>query len=97
MGYLEYEELSALQRAKFQVAGTQLSNRLINSGPFNGGLQNWSVLGALQKLISGKQISAKEKQQLKTELYKRSGANVQSRRSYASEKKLENIFWKKLK
>ncbi|MDQ6479144.1 SoxR reducing system RseC family protein [Dyadobacter sp. LHD-138] len=97
LGYLEYEKLSVSQRAKFQVAGTQLSNRLINSGPFNGGLQNWSVLGALQKLISGKLISAKEKQQLKTELYKRSGANVQSGRSYASEKKLENIFWKKLK
>lgn len=97
LGYLEYDKLTTSQLAKFQIAGTQLSDRLMNSGPFNGGLQNWSVLGALQKLISGKSISADEKQKLKTELYKRAGANVQSGRSYVSEKKLENIFWKKLK
>jgi hypothetical protein len=97
LGYLEYDKLSTSQRARFQRAGTQLSDRLINSGPFNGGLQNWSVLGSLQKLISGKPISTAEKQLLKTELYKRAGAGVQSGRSYASEKKLENIFWKKLK
>lgn len=97
LGYLEYEKLSVAQQAKFQIAGTQLSNQLINSGPFNGGMQNWPVLGSLQKLISGKMISAKEKQQLKTELYKRAGTGLQSTRSYASEKKLENIFWKKLK
>jgi len=97
LGYLDYEKLSSGQKAKFQLAGTKLSDRLINSGPFNGGLQNWPVLGSLQKLISGKPISEVEKVRLKAELYKRSGAGLQSGRSYVSEKKLENIFWKKLK
>jgi hypothetical protein len=97
LGYLEYDKLSASQRIKFQVAGSKLSERLITSGPFHGGLQNWPVLGALQKLISGKQISAAEKQQLKTDLYQRSENYLQSSRSYVNEKQLENIFWKKLK
>jgi hypothetical protein len=97
LGYLEYDKMSNAQRAKFQVAGTQLSDRLMNSGPFNGGFQNWPVLGTLQKFISGKKITDTEKQQLKTELYKRAGANVQSGHSYVSEKKLETIFWKELK
>lgn len=97
LGYLEYDKLSTSQRARFQVVGAQLSDRLMNSDPFNGGFQNWPVLGALQKLLSGKQISATEKQELKTELYKRAGANIHSGRSYVSEKKLETIFWKKLK
>ena len=97
LGYLEYEKLSQAQRVRFGIAGSQLSSRLINSGPFNGGFQNWSVLGSLQKMISGKAITGKEKQQLKTELYKRSGARLETSGSYVSEKKLENVFWKKLK
>lgn len=97
LGYLEYEKLSANQRLKFQTAGSELSQRLINSGPFNGGLQNWPVIGSLQKLISGKPVTDNEKAALKTELYKRTGTGVQSSRSYASDKKLETIFWKKLK
>ena len=97
LGFLEYEKLNSAQLAKFRLAGAQLSDQLISSGPLNGGMQNWSVLGSLQKMISGKEVSDKEKQQLKTELYKRAGATLQSSRSYVSDKKLENIFWKKLK
>ena len=97
LGFLEYEKLNSAQLAKFRLAGAQLSDQLISSGPLNGGMQNWSVLGSLQKMISGKEVSDKEKQQLKTELYKRTGATLQSSRSYVSDKKLENIFWKKLK
>ena len=96
LGYLEYDKLNNTQQTQLQQAGSVLSERLMNSGPLNGGLQNWPVIGSLQKLVSRKALSVKEKQQLKTELYKRSDLTLQNKQGYSSDKKLEETFWKKL-
>ncbi|WP_221390959.1 hypothetical protein [Dyadobacter sp. NIV53] len=92
LGYLEYPKLNKSQQTKLQQAGSLLSERLMK-----GSLQNWPVIGSLQKLVSGKILSLKEKQQLKTELYKRTDHTEQSKQSYSSEKKLEDAFWKKIR
>ncbi|TDE18150.1 hypothetical protein [Dyadobacter psychrotolerans] len=97
LGYLDYMGSNTTRQNKLQLAGATLSERLMNSGPLNGGLQNWAVIASLQKLVSGKMLSDREKQQLKTELYKRSNPSVQSSRSYSSDKKLEEAFWKKMR
>lgn len=95
-GFLDYLQLSGEQKAKLRLAGGTLSARLINSGPFNGGLGNWAMIGSLQKLVSGKALSLKEKQQLKKDLFQYTNHSEQSRRGYSSDKKLEEAFWKKL-
>ena len=97
LGYLDYTGSNKTRQSGLRLAGAALSERLMNSGPLNGGLQNWAVIASLQKLVSGKMLSVKEKQELKTELYKRSNPSVQSSRSYSSDKKLEEAFWKKMR
>lgn len=97
LGFLEYRTLNHSQQAHLQQLGSTLSQRLIQSGPFNRGMQNWPVLAVLQKLVSGKVLDLQEKQQLKNELYKYSGRSELSRQHYSSEKKLESAFWKALR
>ena len=95
-GFLNYEKLNNEQQSRLRLAGGTLSDRLINSGPFNGGLGNWEFIGSLQKLVSGKTLSLKEKQHLKKDLFKYTNHSEQSRRGYSSDKKLEEAFWEKL-
>ncbi|MCE7040112.1 DUF4175 family protein [Dyadobacter sp. CY312] len=97
LGYLDYGRLNKSQQAKLQMAGSALSDRLINSGPLNGGLQNWAGIASLQKLVSGKSLTEKEKQQLKDALYKIADQTILNSRSYSSDKKLEEVFWKKMR
>ncbi|SKB46292.1 hypothetical protein [Dyadobacter psychrophilus] len=95
-GFLGYQKLDNEQQSRLRLAGGTLSDRLINSGPFNGGLQNWEMIGSLQKLVSGKALSLKERQHLKKDLFQYANRSEQSRRGYSSDKKLEAAFWKKL-
>jgi hypothetical protein len=97
LGFLDYGQLSKNQQAKLQLIGTELSERLINSGPLNSGLQNWSVIAYLQKWLSGKSLAPAEKLKLKNELYQRSAPALQTRAGYAGNKKLEEAFRKKLR
>ncbi|WP_026629885.1 hypothetical protein [Dyadobacter alkalitolerans] len=94
--FLDDEQLSSAKQAKLRLSGTALSDRLMKSGPFNGGLGNWEMIGSLQKLVSGTKLSLNEKQRLKTSLYKYTNHSEQSRSNYSSEKKLEEAFWRKL-
>jgi hypothetical protein len=94
LGYLETDQKSTRYQGQVQVAGSVLAERLLNSGPFNGGLDNWKVLASLQKLVSGKPLSAREKVDLKTELYKRTDPMLERNEGYRGEKKLEGTFWK---
>jgi len=97
LGYLDYGTLNKSQQASMQLAGSALSERLINSGPLNGGLKNWASIASLQKLVSGKVLAEKEKQQLKNSLYKIADQSKLNSKSYSSDKKLEEAFWKKMK
>jgi hypothetical protein len=97
LGFLDDGQLNKNQQAKLQLIGTELSERLINSGPVNGGLQNWSVIAYLQKWVSGKSLAPAEKLKLKNELYQRSAPALQTRAGYAGNKKLEEAFRKKLR
>ncbi|MCE7071940.1 hypothetical protein LZG74_16615 [Dyadobacter sp. CY327] len=95
-GFLGYEKLDNEQRARLRLAGTALSDRLMNNEPFNGGLGNWEMIGALQKLVNGRKLSSNEKQRLRNGLYKYTNHSEQSRSHYSSEKRLEEAFWRKL-
>ncbi|MCE7063803.1 hypothetical protein [Dyadobacter sp. CY326] len=95
-GFLEINDRSKNQQLSLQQIGAALSDRLINSGPFNGGLGNWEIIGSLQKLVSGKALTMKEMQHLKTDLAKYTDRSEQSKRGYLSEKKLEQAFWKRM-
>ncbi|NIJ55039.1 hypothetical protein [Dyadobacter arcticus] len=97
LGFLDYKILNKNQQARLQQSGSALSQRLIESGPFNGGLQNWPVIALLQKVVSGKSLSTEEKLLLKTELYPFSVQSVLSRQSYSSDTKLEQAFRKELR
>lgn len=95
-GFLDYTKLSNEQKSRLRLSGGTLSARLLNSGPFNGGLGNWEMIGSLQKLVSGKALSPREKQHLKKDLFQYTNHSEQSRHGYSSDKKLEEAFWKKL-
>jgi hypothetical protein len=97
LGFLDYKQPNKNQQAKLQMLGAELSERLINSGPVNGGLQNWDVIASLQKLVAGKTLAPAEKLKLKNELYQRSSPALQTRAGYAGNKKLEEAFRKKLR
>jgi hypothetical protein len=97
LGYLDYSSMNSTQKASMRLAGAELSERFMNSGPFNGGLQNWDVIGLLQKVVSGKSLSTEEKRRLETELYRHSHLSIQSKQSNSGDKKLESTFWKNLK
>lgn len=97
LGYLEIPDPNPLQKAAVGTLSLELTRRLSESGPFLGGLQNWAVLAALQKVATGKALNSKELAVLKTDLYRRTGAAMQSKPSWSGAKKLETAFWKHLK
>ena len=92
IGYLELPRLTAQQKQETLQLGNVLANQVMNSG-----VANWSVLGTLQKLASGKPISATEKTGLKTKLYALTSASEQTGPSYVSDRTLEKAFWRHLK
>ena len=92
LGYLDLPKLDARQRQTVQQLGNVLANNVVNSG-----MQNWSVLAGLQKLAVGKPLSAQEKTQLKTKLYVLTNTSEKTGPSYASDRTLQQAFWRKLK
>ncbi len=92
IGYLELPRLTAQQKQETLQLGNVLANQVINSG-----VANWSVLGILQKLASGKPISPTEKTGLKTKLYALTNASERTGPSYVSDRTLEKAFWRHLK
>lgn len=97
LGCLENSKLSKVEQAKQAALSAEIAQRLAESGPFNGGLQNWSMLAALQKLATGRSLSNAEMAGLKRDLYKRTDASLQSRPTWSGEKKLEAAFQKALR
>jgi hypothetical protein len=97
LGYLEKGRLPKDDQAKMAALGSEMVQRLTGSGPFNGGLQNWYMLAALQKLAAGRPLNDTEIVGLKRDLYKRTDAVLQSRSSWSGEKKLEAAFRKALR
>ncbi|WP_353718504.1 hypothetical protein [Dyadobacter sp. 676] len=97
LGYLEKGTLSRAEQGRLARLGMELTQRLIESGPFNGGLQNWDMIAALQKLTGGHKLTARETVVLKRGLYGRAGGTLKSRPGWAAEKKLEAAFWKALR
>jgi hypothetical protein len=94
--FLEAGKLTQNQKLRLQQTGAAFSDRLINSGPFNGGLGNWEMIGLIQKLVGGKVLSQNEDRLLRTNLMKYADRSEQSKGGYSSEKKLEQAFWKKI-
>ena len=91
---VEAQKLSGQQKQKVLVLGNYLSTRVMNSK-----LSDWSVLSVLQKLINDKDLSADEKAELKTKLYRLTGTTQPKgiiNKSYIGEKKLEKAFWKNI-
>ncbi len=91
LGYLELPKLSAAQQRDVQQVGTQLAETAINSG-----LKNWAVLGDLQKMASGKTLSANEKMRTKAFLLTLANPTWQTNSSHRSDPKLEAAFWREL-
>ncbi|MGF7214416.1 hypothetical protein GGR92_000556 [Spirosoma lacussanchae] len=91
LGYLDQPQLTVQQRFTVQQLGNALADRTLNSG-----LTNWSVLASLQKLTSGKPLSAAEKTSLKTRLYALSNPTKQTEAAYKSSPALERAFWRHL-
>ncbi|MFD2936447.1 hypothetical protein [Spirosoma flavum] len=92
LGYLDLPKLNTQQRQTMQQLGNALANGVVNSG-----LQNWSILASLQKLAGGKLITNVEKVQLKTKLYALAGASERTGPSYASDRALQQAFWRHIK
>ncbi|WP_420150600.1 hypothetical protein [Spirosoma sp.] len=92
LGYLDLPKLDARQRQTVQQLGNALANNVVSSG-----LQNWAILAGLQKLAVGKPLSSQEKTQLKTKLYVLTNASEQTGPSYASDRTLQQTFWRKLR
>ncbi|MGG7661881.1 hypothetical protein [Dyadobacter sp. BHUBP1] len=97
LGYLEKDRLPQNEQAKRAALSSEMAERLAESGPFNGGLQNWNMLAALQKLAAGRILSNTETTSLKRDLYRRTNAALQSRSSWSGDKKLEAAFRKALR
>lgn len=97
LGYLEKDELSKADAAKLAALGSEMVQRLTDSGLFNGGLQNWNMIAALQKLAGRRVLNDAEMVGLKRDLYKRTDAALQSRPSWSAGKKLEAAFRKALR
>ncbi len=91
LGYLELARLTTTQRNDVQQVGTQLAETTINSG-----LKNWAVLGDLQKLASGKKLTAKEKQRVKTFLLPLTHPTWKTGSTSRSDPTLEAAFWRRL-
>lgn len=91
LGYLELARLSAAQRNDVQQLGTQLAEVTINSG-----LKNWAVLSDLQKLASGRNLTAMEVRRTKTFLLPLTSPTWQTGTSHRSDQALEAAFWRRL-
>ncbi|MBN8821162.1 MULTISPECIES: hypothetical protein [unclassified Spirosoma] len=92
LGYLDLPQLTSQQKQTTQQLGNALADQVVSSG-----LSNWSVLANLQKLATGKPLSASEKNSLKTRLYALSGASERTGPAYVSDRKLQQAFWQHLK
>jgi len=97
LGYLEKQPLPKGEQAKLAALSAEMAQRVTESGPFNGGLQNWNLLAALQKLAGGRPLTRAEIAGLKRDLYERTTAALQSRPSWSGEKKLEAAFQRALR
>ncbi|OJV18070.1 MAG: hypothetical protein BGO21_14755 [Dyadobacter sp. 50-39] len=97
LGYLENDNPARNEQATRAALSSEIARRLTESGPFNGGLQNWTMLAALQKLAGGQALSNAEMVGLKRDLYQRTNAALQSRPGWSGEKKLEAAFRKALR
>lgn len=97
LGYLEKDKLSQHEQARLAALSSEMTQRLTESGPFNGGLQNWNTIAALQKLAGRRGLGNAEMAGLKRDLYKRTDAALRSRSSWSGEKKLEAAFRKALR
>lgn len=86
--------LSNTQKLKLMKLSSAISNRVMNSS-----LSNWSILGSLQQLINGKDLSDDEKLTLKTKLFRLIDKTLPSNKnpktqSYKGDKRLEKAYWK---
>lgn len=86
--------LSNKQKLKLMELSSAISNRVMNSN-----LSNWSILGSLQQLINGKDLSEDEKLTLKTKLFGLISKTLPSNnnpktQSFKGEKRLEKAYWK---
>lgn len=97
LGYLEKSHLPKSERTKLAAFSSELAQRIIESGPLNGGLQNWPMIAALQKLAMGRTLTVTETNILKRDLHHRTNATLQSRPSWKAEKELEAAFRKALR
>ncbi|MCY7357677.1 MAG: hypothetical protein LH609_09430 [Rudanella sp.] len=92
LGLLDQPKLTADQRLIVQ----QLSGAMVNR-PSVSGLPNWFVLSGLQELAAGRVLAIRQRQQLKTNLYKAMGnADSQKTASFGSNAQLERAFWRNL-
>ena len=90
------QKLNFIQKQKVLTLENRLSGNVINSR-----ISNLAILSLLQKIINEKELSANEKNELKTKLYQLVGSilpskNNNSNKSYSSESILEKAFWKNL-
>ena len=97
LGYLEKDTLNPHEQAGLAALSSEMTQRLTESGPFNGGLQNWNMIAALQKLAGRRGLGDAEMAGLKRDLYKRTDAALRSRSTWSGEKKLEAAFRKALR
>lgn len=93
LGLIDCPKLTNAQRSPVQ----QLSGALLHR-PSATGLPNWSVLGPLQELASGRALGVRQRQQLKTNLYRLLGdATAPRTASFKGDQALERAFWQTLK
>jgi hypothetical protein len=93
LGLVERPTLTAWQRFSVQQLTAALLNR-----PSATGLPNWSVLGPLQELASGRVLPVAGRNQLKTNLYRLiDGSTEPGTASYRSNNGLERAFWRGLR
>lgn len=97
LGFLEKEKATAEDLHSMKALTTEIVQRMTESEPFNGGLQNWDTIAALQKIAAGRLLTAPQTAALKRDLYKRTHAAMRGRPSWSGEKKLEAAFRKALK
>lgn len=86
--------LNNSQKLKLMELSSAINNRVVNSS-----LSNWTILGSLQQLINGKNLSDEEQLTLKTKLFGLIDKTLPSNKnpktqSFQGEKRLEKAYWK---